>query len=72
MSKNVTENMPTCVFALNKIYLMMFAYDFFFWLDYLKTFLVKTIHFPTRFPLENCQYKHVFVTYCSVTKIGTE
>ena len=56
--------MPTCVFALNKIYLMMFAYDFFFWLDYLKTFLVKTIRFPTRFPLENCQYKHVFVTYC--------
>ena len=49
----------------------MFAYDF-FWLDYLKTFLVKTIRFPTRFPLENCQYKHVFVTYCSVTKIGTE
>lgn len=64
--------MPTCVFALNKIYLMMFAYDFFFGLDYLKTFLVKTIRFPTRFPLENCQYKHVFVTYCSVTKIGTE
>lgn len=49
----------------------MFAYDF-FWLDYLKTFLVKTIRFLTRFPLENCQYKHVFVTFCSVTKIGTE